>query len=505
MSSKALPLKDFIKVLDNSKLTIYAENHVKSSNYDPQNEADIKRLCKDASILEFIKDTNPNYPSLSIIKNKRYNMGVITNVALKKNQIICEYLGELASLDKETTPSRAKLALLKNKKIKKNISSEKLKDSVENEIKRITHYAFGIKERSNINDSILAHNKRSLAGFINHNGTDPNVKSDIVKNDIYYKAARNIRKGEQLVIDYGPDYDYPDHLYYIPCTENHLTPGAFLAAHIKDYKKKPITLTAKQKTVLQTYDSYIVLPKIFYAFKPSNHKTVNDLDKLNIRLPLYTFTHYVIDGMNHQIYIPKNQLNITALMFACTLKDSDLLNTLIKDFKIDVFAKTSHDLDAMVIAIKSSESEEVFLRFAKLLIKKVVTKLDRIDSIGADHFSKTALHLLVDREWSKAIRLFDNPVFFDVVDSEGYDPLISALAYGKTQALAAMLKLKCIKKILYGLLFAEDETQKNYVLRRALRNIPSDKVNDCFNILLNAVETKHAIKKKLIKFFAKIN
>src|SRR5580700_6937484 len=122
MRSKSIPAKDFIKVLDIPKITIYAEDHVKSLTYNPQNVTDIKRLCKDASILEFIKDTNPRYPSLSIFKSKRYNMGVITNVSIKKNQIICEYLGEIASLNKETTPSRAKLSLLKNKAIKKNIS-----------------------------------------------------------------------------------------------------------------------------------------------------------------------------------------------------------------------------------------------------------------------------------------------------------------------------------------------------------------------------------------------
>src|SRR4029078_3625148 len=104
--------------------------------YCPQLDTDIKRLCKDASILEYIKDKNPRYPSLSIFKHKRYNMGVTTNVPIKKNQIICEYLGEIASLNKETTPSRAKLSLQKNKIIKKNISPTKLKEQVENEIKR---------------------------------------------------------------------------------------------------------------------------------------------------------------------------------------------------------------------------------------------------------------------------------------------------------------------------------------------------------------------------------
>ncbi len=502
MSSKSIPDKDFIKVLDTPKLTIYAEDHVKALTYNPEHDADVKRLCKDAAILEFIQDTNPRYPSLSIFKNKRYNMGVITNTAIKKNQIICEYLGETASLNKETTPSRAKLSLLKNKKIKKNISSKKLKNLVENEIKRITHYAFGIKERSNIDDSILAHNKRSVAGFINHNGTDPNVKSSIINNIIYYQAARNIRQGEQLVIDYGPDYDYPEYLYYIPSSENHLSPGAFLAEHMNDYHNKPVSLTTKQKTTLQTHDAYIILPKVFYKLQRS--VKTNDCDKLNIRLPFYTFTKYFVDEGQHQIYIPQNQLNITALMFACTLANADLIKTLIKGFKIDVFAKTSNDLDAMVIAIKSSESEEILLNFAKPLFKKAASNVDRTDSIGADHFSKTALHLLVDRQWCKAIRLFNNPIFFNVVDADGYDPLISAIACGNIHALATMLKLPCMKKILYDTLFAEDETKKDYVLRRALKSMPIDKFDDCFNVLINAVKKRHRIKKKIIKFFAEV-
>ncbi len=480
--------KNFSKVLDDSTLTIYAEKPVVSVSYDPKDDTDINRLCKDAAITTFIKDKNPRYPSVTIFKSHHYNMGVMTNVPIKKNQTICEYLGELASLDKETTPSRAKLSLLKNKKIKKNISAKKLKDLVDYEIKRITHYAFGIKERSNIDDAILAHNKRSIAGFINHNGTDPNVKSEIIKNIIYYKAGRDIQKGEQLVIDYGLDYDYPEHLYYIPSFQNNLAPGAFLAEHINDYAKKPVLLTEKQKKVLQTHDTYIMLPNNFYKLKRAS---------FNIRLPLYTATTYV----NHQIYIPQEQLNLTALMFACTLTHKDLVNTLIKKFKADVFAKTSHDLDALIIAIKSSESEEELLNFAEPLIKKIVANLDRTDSIGSDENSKSALHLLVDRQWCKAIRLFNNPLFFDVIDCNGYDALISAIAEGKLHALAAMLKLKCMKAKLYEILFAEDETKNDLVLRRALIDMPGDKIDECYNILLKAVEKRYGIKKKIVTFF----
>ena len=83
--------------------------------------------------------------------------------------------------------------------------------------------------------------------------------------------------------------------------------------------------------------------------------------------------------------------------------------------------------------------------------------------------------------------------------------IISAIAYGKTRALAVILKLPCMKKILYGILFAEDETKKDYVLRRVLKNMPMDKFDDCFNVLFNAVKKRHAIKKKIIKFFAEIS
>lgn len=501
MNHKVKNSKNFIKVFGSSKLVIYAENPSVPSYY-PNDENDIQRLCKDTGIQTFIPERNPKYPQLFIFKNKNYNMGVVTNVAIKKNQIICEYLGELASLNKETTPARVKKHLIKQLGLRKNYSAKKLNVLVDAEIRRITHYAFEISARAKINDSILAHNKRSIAGFINHNGTDPNVVSDIKNKTIYYKAARNIYKGEQLVIDYGLDYDYPDNLRYIPSTESHLSPGSFLACHINDYYKKPMRLTHQQKNILQTFHDFLMVPYIFYQYNPLiKQKKLNDKDQYAMRLPFYTFSTFLKNNSHYQVFIPEQQHNFTAIMFACVMKNAELIKDLVTYYKLDIFAKTGDDLDAMIVAIKISASENEFLQLAKPIIKKAVKNLDRIHSLGSDNHAKTALHLLIEREWCNAIRLFDNAIFFDVVDGDGYDPLMFAIAHTKTKALACLLTLKCVKKSLYELLFAEDETKKDYVLKRAIKKLSHQQLQEIHSILLKAVAKKPAIKKKLKKFF----
>lgn len=482
------------KLFQNSKLTIYSGSKLSYKTYNPRNSNDIKRLCKNASIQEFISDKNNRYPTLLIFKSNKYNMGVVTTQHIKKNQTICIYLGEKASLDKETKPYKIK------KKLLNTASGVDLDALVDAEIKRITHYAFEFSSRAKKADSILAHNKRSIAGFINHNGTDPNVKAEIKNNIIYYKAARNIQKGEQLVIDYGPDYDYPDRLYYIPCYENHLTSSAFLTENIQHYYQKPFELNPTQRKILQIETPFIMLPDFFYKILYKHNTTISFHQPLDYRLPIITLKKCEKHANNYAISAHAYQHNITPLMLACTIGDAFTIENLIKKIKVDIFAKSSDDIDALIVAIKSADSEKTFLNFAKPLLQKFVKNLSRIESLGTDATSNTALHILVEREWCTAIEYFDNKIFFDVIDNNGYDALLYAIAHGKTHALRSLLNIKSVKKHLAELLFAEDETKDDFVLKRALQDTPNDHYHETCRILNKVASTRPTIKRKLKKF-----
>lgn len=505
MSAQAIDIKDNLTkydlIIEGHKITIVSEGGATTAVFNPKNPDDVNRLCRSAKIEEFIhEDTKRNYPNLLLFKNSHYNHGVIANQAIKKNKIICIYRGEIDSLDRATNKQRVKKMLEKEFKISSSTHTpETLKKMVNSYIDHVTHYAFERLTRVGPKDTILAHKKRSVAGFINHNTTDPNVIVEINKGIIYYKAARNINPHEQLTVDYGPDYDYQDPLFYIHSFENHLKPGTFLAENIEHYHKIPIQLTPEQKALLQTQYSWVIIPKFLYGLLNNpTYKQINAFDK---RLPIIEVSHY---SKSNTIYVPEQQSYITPLMFACILQSKQAIETLIIKYKVDVFAKSIHDKDALILAIESSDSEKALLHFAKPLIKKIVSTIKRTDSIASNHQKRSALHILVQREWCKTITLFKQSIFFDVVDSDGYDAFIYALTTGKTQSLITLLTMDIVKKILIDLLFAKDEKFNDFVLKRALRDIPHTQFNEILLILQKTLKRKPIYAKKLIGFLKRL-
>ncbi|MDA8562092.1 hypothetical protein N9L02_03135, partial [Gammaproteobacteria bacterium] len=200
-----------------------------------------------------------------------------------------------------------------------------------------------------------------------------------------------------------------------------------------------------------------------------------------------------------KLKISKNNKNLTVLMISCLQKNKVAVQNLVKKVKIDIFARSKDNLDALIIAIKSSETEKEFLEIAKPIIKKTVDKLDRTDSLGLDKQSNTSLHLLVNKEWTKSIKFFNNSIFFDVIDSNQFDPLISSIAKGKTKSLEALLNIEVVHNSLNELLFSEDETKKDFAIKRALSMTPKNIYQEICSILLNNINRRYVIKNKLLK------
>ena len=67
--------------------------------------------------------------------------------------------------------------------------------------RRANRYIYEVRKNVNIDAS----DRRNLARYVNH-GCDPNCYERNVGGRIFYAAKRNIARGEELTIDYGPDY-----------------------------------------------------------------------------------------------------------------------------------------------------------------------------------------------------------------------------------------------------------------------------------------------------------
>lgn len=492
-------------ILDTPDLAIHIDSNGMSTVYDPKKRADIKKLCHIAKLEQFIHDCDKkNYPRLLIFENKRYNRGVIAAEPIKKGQYIGEYLGELNSIFKTINRNHVKNNIVAEFKCaNKNYSSDELKAAIDAYIQLVTAYAFEVNSKSNSNDCILAHRKRSLVAFINHNSTDPNVTTEIKKNTIYYLAERDIAAGEQLRIDYGPDYDYHEYMSYIPCTENHLLPGKFLAENIMHYYSTPKKLSKKQMQALSTSHQHVMLPLFLkQIISKKNTPTLSEYIK---RLPIIE-VDLIKNTKNttsrHQLFVPNDQQNISVLMYALSIQNVFATNILIEDYKVDKYAKTLKDRDALFVALNMVESEHEFIKLAGSLLKKLTTQSLRVDELSSDNFGNSLLHDLVLREWCNAIALFNKRLFFAVVDKNNYDPLLAAIAHGKLKALQSLLKLRIVKNSLQKLLLAGEMIDNDYrlILARALKEAPTKTLPKIKRILINAANSQHLIR-QLNKLF----
>ncbi len=127
-----------------------------------------------------------------LVKNSKvHGRGVFASKNIKKGEMIIEYIGEKVTRSEGDRRSE--------KRIKKYLHSNQT-GSV---------YIFQLNHRYDIDGSPY-YNK---ARYINHS-CNPNCEVDIIKNRIWIKALKKIKKGEELCYDYGYSFDkkdYKDH------------------------------------------------------------------------------------------------------------------------------------------------------------------------------------------------------------------------------------------------------------------------------------------------------
>ena len=125
-------------------------------------------------------------------KSKIHGKGIVATQNIKKGQKIIQYIGE--KILKSEGDRRSE------KRIKKYLNS-KVTGSV---------YIFELNKKYDIDGSPLFNKAR----YINHS-CNPNCEVDIINNEIWISAIKNIKKGEELKYDYGYEFDkddYKDHV-----------------------------------------------------------------------------------------------------------------------------------------------------------------------------------------------------------------------------------------------------------------------------------------------------
>lgn len=104
------------------------------------------------------------------VKRGLNGLGLFADEDIKKGEMIIEYIGNILT-DKET---------------------DKIPDS---------RYIFSVSKNYNIDGTP----RWNLARYCNHS-CDGNAESDVKKKRVFIKAIKNIKKGDEIVYDYGEEY-----------------------------------------------------------------------------------------------------------------------------------------------------------------------------------------------------------------------------------------------------------------------------------------------------------
>jgi SET domain-containing protein len=152
---------------------------------------------------------NPKYAcyKLRIAQSKIHRWGIYAGEAIPKNRKVIEYMGE--KISRRETKRRADTAEF--------------------------NYLFTLNSYWVLDGSVGG----SGAEYINH-CCDPNLEARIIKDHILYFTLRDIKKGEELTIDYRFGWDVEK--YVCKCG------AAKCRGHINIDKPKPEKRAKKKKT-----------------------------------------------------------------------------------------------------------------------------------------------------------------------------------------------------------------------------------------------------------------
>ena len=120
-------------------------------------------------------------------KSNVHGAGIFATTDIKKNDRIIQYIGEKITKSEGDRRSEKRIKKYLNKKNEGSV------------------YIFELNQKYDIDGSPL-YNK---ARYINHS-CDPNCHVDIIKNEIWIIAIKNIKKGDELNYDYGYPFDKDD-------------------------------------------------------------------------------------------------------------------------------------------------------------------------------------------------------------------------------------------------------------------------------------------------------
>lgn len=228
---------------------------------------------------------------------------------------------------------------------------------------------------------------RDWTNFVNHSNT-PNI--DAIprkfkgKINIYFYIIKPIKKGEQLLFDYGKSYFNGIKHIYIHPTDNWQSPVEQYLGLQQYYLQGTYVFDKKLAEDLKLKNHVWLLPEIFLAIFKNDVKALERKLKSSHHVDLLAFAV----TKQHKMSPTRQQQHLTALMFAAYLGREECMNVLIH-YHADVnrcMLMTGYL--PLTLLCKGRGSNQIVDRMGKKLLKKMYCPfvLD-IDKQGILHYA----------------------------------------------------------------------------------------------------------------------
>ncbi len=210
--------------------------------------------------------------------------------------------------------------------------------------RRIGDYAFTVDERQDEIEYCFGHENASILSFLNHGHEITNVapEYDVENKQIVFYAERDIKKGEELLFNYGATYGIEKFEHIFPIGIR--TSKEFYQQNFEEYSYI-ILLSKEDQQLLGTSASHLLIPKNYGDLRKNNTSMhINSLPILEMA-----------QEENGEFNPLKKQNFITQLMYAFLEQDEEIIESYIKK-EVSLAFVTQDGKSALSIANKKAKT-----------------------------------------------------------------------------------------------------------------------------------------------------
>lgn len=339
-----------------------------------------------------------------------------------------------------------------------------------------------------IKDEVDARKKGNWTRFVNHAEHNANVTANLKYHGsgkkrlpyMEYGLSKSVKAGEQLLIDYGPEYEFDNNnQIFLNPSNGYLTFAEMYTAYKQDYQ----LLTGKLYTLCKQ-----LLPTAEKLFIPKLNKHTA------LELPI------IAADKHGRIFPDQQQAGLTPLMLAAYAGDVKTVKSLLKleASLTDLHIWTGQT--ALFYAVQSKATPKYIHKIVELLLTKDT------DIRQKDVNSKTILHWCIESGNISTLKaIFNNKRAksnaidaLEVVDKDGYCPTLLALSKQDLETATSLIKMfnHNYKKTFFT---SYHHPKLIPILKKIMKQYSKEKLQEMYKMFIRCRLSKHSTLARMIR------